>query len=131
MPWAATEAISDKKGADRNRDCECHKRANCADGEDGANRDLTSEDQKDTTTSNEDVEPDGIDGCLCVFVDAGPVAGAREASVTGVRESDTGSGNHASLTHREGGDDRKAETGEGGIFAETLEKESCPGLTEI
>lgn len=75
MPWTATEAVSNEKGSDRDRDGECDKGSNRTNGEDGTDGDVTCEDEEDAAASDEDIEPDGIDGRFGGLIDTGPITG--------------------------------------------------------
>lgn len=131
MPWSSSEAVTNEECANSNGDGECDEGSDGADREDSANGNLTGEDEEDATAADEDIEPDSVDRGLCGFVDARPVAGEWEASITGVGKGYTGCGNHTALAHRERSDDGQAEAGKGCVLAEALEEESGPWLAKV
>ena len=131
VPGPAAEAVADEEGADRDGDSKCDEGADGTDTEDGADGDGPAEDEAETAFADDDVEPDGVDGGLGVFVDAAPVFTKGEAAVARVGEGDSGGGDHAALAHTEGAHDGQGEDGEGGVLRHDLQEIGGPGLAEV
>ena len=112
MPRALPEATADEESPDSDGDCESDKGSDGGDTEDSTDSDFAGEDEEGEDNSDDGIEPDCIDGCLCDRIDLLPNAGKGEAVISRVGVCDSGCGDHAALTHTEAADNGEGETGE-------------------
>ena len=112
MPRALPEATTNEESPYSDGNGEGDKGSDGSDTEDSADSNFACEDEQGEEDANDSVEPNSIDWRLCDRVDLLPDGGKREAVISGVSVCDSGSSNHATLTHTEAADNGEGETGE-------------------
>lgn len=116
MPRATAEAVANEEDANENRNGESCIRGNSTNREDGTNGDGSTEDEEQEANSNASVEPHGIHGSKRILIDSLDPEGSRKATITSIGKSDSGSSNHAALTHGETTNESESQNSECSIL---------------